>query len=110
MADTFRDTTPEHKFVPVPHQTGCARCGYARGHHPRASVVIGPKGHLAIPGYRLDPTYIVRLTTGAYFVRADRGPDGTTLDRRAATRFLVRDGEWNADGWARRLLGSVEVF
>lgn len=26
--------TPEHLFVPVPHQTGCARCGYARGHHP----------------------------------------------------------------------------
>lgn len=28
--------TPEHLFVPVKAQTGCARCGYARGHHPTA--------------------------------------------------------------------------
>lgn len=68
------------------------------------------KGIINIPGYKPEPTYIVRVATGAYFIRAERGPDGTTDDRSRATRFLVRDGEWNADGWARRLLGTVEVF
>lgn len=29
---------PEHPFVPVPGQTGCARCGYARGHHPNRAT------------------------------------------------------------------------
>ena len=67
-------------------------------------------GMINIPGYKIDPTYVVRLQTGAYFVRAERGPDGTTLDKTKATRFLVRDGEWSADGWARRLLGTVEVM
>lgn len=66
-------------------------------------------GTISIPGYKPEPTYIVRLLNGAYFKRADRGPDGTTTDRSMATRFLVRDGEWNADGWARRLLGTVEI-
>lgn len=66
-------------------------------------------GTISIPGYKPTPTYLVRLTSGVYFVRAERGPDGTTTDRACATRFLVRDGEWNADGWARRLLGTVEV-
>lgn len=31
----FSETTPEHPFVAVRGQTGCARCGYARGHHPK---------------------------------------------------------------------------
>lgn len=31
---TYELNDCEHAFVPVPHQTGCARCGYARGHHP----------------------------------------------------------------------------
>lgn len=30
--------SPEHPFEPVPHQTGCARCGYAKGHHPDAAT------------------------------------------------------------------------
>lgn len=65
-------------------------------------------GTLHIPGYKIEPRYIVRLQSGAYFFRAERGPDGST-DRAYATQFLVRDGEWNADGWAKRLLGTVEV-
>lgn len=65
---------------------------------------------ISIPEYKPTSLYIVKLLNGAYFVRADRGADGTTTDRFAATKFLVRDGEWSADGWARRLLGSVEVF
>lgn len=67
------------------------------------------KGEISIPGYKPTPTYIVRLATGTYFIRAERGPDTTTSDRDKATRFTVRDGEWSADGWARRLLGTVEV-
>jgi hypothetical protein len=67
------------------------------------------KGYLNIPGYKIEPTYVVRLQTGAYFVRATHGPDTITMNRSEATHFLVRDGEWNADGWARRLLGTVEV-
>jgi hypothetical protein len=65
-------------------------------------------GTLHIPGYVIEPRYIVRLQNGDYFLRAERGPDGST-DREHATQFLVRDGEWNADGWARRLNGTVEV-
>jgi len=30
--------TPEHPFVPVHGQTGCARCGFAKGHHPNATT------------------------------------------------------------------------
>ncbi len=64
---------------------------------------------LRVPGGK-QTMYVVRLQTGAYFVRAEySGPDTTTTDRAKATRFLVRDGEWNAEGWARRLLGTVEV-
>lgn len=62
---------------------------------------------LSIPGYRIEPRYVVRLQTGLYLKLAQRGSDGST-DREHATQFLVRDGEWNADGWARRLLGTVE--
>lgn len=68
------------------------------------------KGTISIPGYRVEPTYIVKLLNGSYFVRAERGADGTTTERAKATRFLVRDGEWNADGWAQafaRIGGGV---
>ncbi len=30
---------PEHLFVPVPNLTGCARCGFARGHHPTLAML-----------------------------------------------------------------------
>ena len=41
---------PEHKFEPVRGQTGCARCGYARGHHPNtAQLRIGPRAFLELP-------------------------------------------------------------
>lgn len=72
-------------------------------------TTMATNGTISIPGYKPEPTYIVRLATGAYFVRANRGPDGSTTDRSKATRFLVRDGDWNANGWARRLFGTVEV-
>lgn len=29
----------EHRFEPVTGLTGCARCGYARGHHPNAHAL-----------------------------------------------------------------------
>lgn len=76
----------------------------------KTNTAAAAKGTISIPGYKPESMYIVRLTTGAYFVRADRGPDHTTTERHAATKFIVRDGEWNADGWARRLLGTVEQF
>lgn len=33
MAYEFK-TPNHHTFVRVPHQTGCERCGFARGQHP----------------------------------------------------------------------------
>lgn len=78
----------------------------------RAVVISMTKGTISIPGYRPEPMFIVRLQTGAFLHLAarDEGQDGTTTNRAHATRFTVRDGEWNANGWARRVLGTVEVF
>jgi hypothetical protein len=33
------DHPNDHLFVPVKAQTGCARCGYARGQHPTAALL-----------------------------------------------------------------------
>ncbi len=51
--DGYPERTPEHPFVPVPGQTGCARCGYARGHHPTG----GSGGQLTplVPPPSVDP-------------------------------------------------------
>ena len=67
-------------------------------------------GTLHIPGYKIDPRYVVRLQDGTYYKQHDGcGPDLNAVDAAHATQFLVRDGEWNADFWAKRLGGTVEV-
>ena len=64
---------------------------------------------LNIPGYKIEPRYVVRLPDGSYYRQGNGcGPDLNSVDAAHATQFLVRDGEWNANGWARRLNGAVE--
>lgn len=65
-------------------------------------------GTISIPGYRRDPMFRVRVQD-TYLVIPERGEHRFTEEPSCATSFIVRDGEWNADGWARRLNGTVEV-
>ncbi len=54
----------EHLFVPVKGQTGCATCGYAKGHHPTAAQLVVDK-----PPAPMLASAMVAPVTGVAFDR-----------------------------------------
>jgi len=42
--DTYPDDRPEHLYEPPGgNLTGCARCGYGRGHHPTRATLAAER-------------------------------------------------------------------
>ena len=100
--------TPEHAFVPVAHQTGCARCGYARGHHPTLAMIkarfrvgqtVRVTNHYITrpdhPCYGTQERTIARVTSGGlWFTESGRveWPKAAQIDSDGSTVRLFGGG------------------
>jgi hypothetical protein len=75
------DNPNDHVFVPVKAQTGCARCGFARGHHPTAAQLRAQLAHPLTPRESFPCWRVILLAGDGLPVRCGRehGHDGACM-------------------------------